>query len=113
MVELLAVNNIYPDCNLTKAPLLNISWDFDALCTSEVSWKRRMLTVVVPSTGDRQVVDIGLTLIASQPRFTNPPEMSSAGFETGRCRITAIRLLGSGIEGEVWEVIALEVRADG
>jgi hypothetical protein len=35
------------------------------------------------------VVDIGLTVIASKPRFTNPPEMFSAGFGTERCCITA------------------------
>jgi hypothetical protein len=35
--------------------------------------------------------------------------MSSIGVETGRC---LYRLLGFGIEGKVWEVIALEVRAD-
>jgi hypothetical protein len=72
-----------------------------------------MFTVVVPSTGDRQVVHICLTLITSKPRFTNPSEMSSAGFEAGRCSYQSLyRLLGFGIEGEVWEVIALKVRAD-
>jgi hypothetical protein len=69
-----------------------------------------MFTVVVPSAGDRWVANICLMLITTKPKFTNPPEMSSAGVVNGRC---LYKLLGLGIEGEVWEVIALEVRAGG
>jgi hypothetical protein len=73
-----------------------------------------MFTVVVPSAGGRWVVHICFTLIISKPRFINPSEMSSAGVEAGRCRYHSLcRLLGFGIEGEVWEVIAFKVRADG
>jgi hypothetical protein len=72
-----------------------------------------MLTVVVPSAGDRQVVDICLTLVTTTPRLTNPSEMPPAGAETGRCYHSFYRLLGFGLESEIWEVIALEVRADG
>jgi hypothetical protein len=64
----------------------NISWDFDIL--GKVIRKTGMFTAVVPSVGDRQVVNICLMLITSKPRFTNPPDMSSAGTETGRCHIT-------------------------
>jgi hypothetical protein len=70
---------------------LNIAWDFDFL--RKVITKKGIFTVVVPSAGDRRVVNIYLTLITSKARFTNPPEMSFAGVETGRCRI--IVLLGS------------------
>jgi hypothetical protein len=68
---------------------LNIPWDFAAL--GKVTGKRRMFTLVVPSAGDRRVVDICLTLITSKPRSTNQTEMFSAGIETVRCRITAFR----------------------
>jgi hypothetical protein len=66
---------------------LNTSWDSEVL--GKVIMKRGMFTVVVPSAGDRRLADIFLTLITSKPRFTNPSEMSSAGAETGRCRISA------------------------
>jgi hypothetical protein len=66
---------------------LKISWDFDIL--GKVIRKRGMFIVVVSSAGDGWLVDICLTLITSKPRFTNPSEMSYAGAETGRCRITA------------------------
>jgi hypothetical protein len=66
---------------------LNISWNFDVL--SKVIRKRGMFTVVVPSAGDQQVADIRLTLITSQPGFTNSSEMCTAGVATGRCRMTA------------------------
>jgi hypothetical protein len=66
---------------------LNISWDFAGL--GEGIGKRGMLTVVVLFACDRRVIDIFLSLITSKPRFTNPTEMSSAGVENGRCRITA------------------------
>jgi hypothetical protein len=56
---------------------LNISWDLDVL--GKVIRKREMFTVVVPSAGDGRVVDICLMLITSKPRFTNPPDTSSAG----------------------------------
>jgi hypothetical protein len=45
----------YPDCKM------NISWDFDVL--GKVVMKKRMFSVVVPSAGDRRVVDICLTQI--------------------------------------------------
>jgi hypothetical protein len=91
---------------------LNISWDFDVL--GEVVRKRGIFTVVVPPAGDRRVIDIYLMLITSKARFIKPSEISSAVAEIGRCRITAvISCWDSGIEGEVWEVIAVEVRADG
>jgi hypothetical protein len=51
--------------------------------------KRGMFAVVVPSAGDRRMIDICLTLITSKPRFTNPSEKSSAGVEIGRSYITA------------------------
>jgi hypothetical protein len=66
-----------------------------------------MFTVVVLSAGDQWVVDICLMLITSKPRFTNPSEMSSVGYHS------LYRLLRFVMEGEVWEVIALELRADG
>jgi hypothetical protein len=66
---------------------LNISWDFGIL--GKIIRKRGMFIVVVPSSGDRRAVEICLTLITSKPRFTNLSEMSSAGTETGRCRIAA------------------------
>jgi hypothetical protein len=48
------------------------------------------------------------------PTFSNPSEMFSARDENVRCRIRALnKLLGFGIEGEVWEIVALQVRADG
>jgi hypothetical protein len=81
---------------------LNISWDFDV--QNKVIKKRGMFTV-----GDQWVVHICLMLITSKPRFEKPPEMSSEEIKTGRCHM----LLGFGIEGEVWEVIAVKVRADG
>jgi hypothetical protein len=65
---------------------LNISWDSDVL--GKVIRKRGMFTVVVPSAGDRRVVDICLTQIIYKPRFTNPSEMSSAGVDPGGCHIT-------------------------
>jgi hypothetical protein len=56
-----------------------------------------MFTVVVPSAGDRRVVDICLMLIISKQKFTNPSEMSSAGVEIGRCSMRAcIGLWGLG-----------------
>jgi hypothetical protein len=64
----------------------NISWDSDVL--GKVIRKRGMFTIVVPSVDDQRVVDICLMLITSKPRFTNPPEISSTGIETGRCHIT-------------------------
>jgi hypothetical protein len=67
---------------------LNISWDFDVL--GKVKRKREVFTVVVPSAGDRRVVDICLTLLTSKEKFTNPSEMSSAEAETGRCRVTVL-----------------------
>jgi hypothetical protein len=90
---------------------LNISWDFDNL--GMVMRKRGSLVVDVPSAGDQQVADICLTLVTSKPRSTNPSEMFSVGMLNVRCCITAYRLLGLGIEGEVWEVIALEGKGDG
>jgi hypothetical protein len=66
---------------------LNMSLDFDV--PRKVVRKKGVFTVVVPSVGDRLMVDICLTLITLKPRFTNQSEMSSAGAETGRCRITA------------------------
>jgi hypothetical protein len=65
---------------------LNISWDFDV--PGKVIRKRGIFTAVVPSEGDRWVVDICSTVRAAKPRFTNPNEMSSAGVMNGRCRIT-------------------------
>jgi hypothetical protein len=67
---------------------LNISWDFDFL--GKVIRKRGKFTVDIPSVGDRRVIDICLTLITSNPRFTNPSQMSSAGVETGSYRIKVI-----------------------
>jgi hypothetical protein len=75
--------------------------------------KRGIFTVVVPSEGDRLVVDICLTLRAAKPRFTKPYEISSAEVETKMPHHSLYRLPGFGIEGDVREVIALEVRADG
>jgi hypothetical protein len=66
---------------------LIISQDFDVL--RKVIMKRGMFTVVVPSACDRRVAHICLTLITSKPRFTNPSEVSSAGVEIGRRRVTA------------------------
>jgi hypothetical protein len=64
--------------------------------------------VVVPSAGDRWVVDSYFTLKTSKARFTNQSEMYSAGVETA----SLYKLLVFGIEDEVWNFIALEVRAD-
>jgi hypothetical protein len=65
----------------------NISWDSDVL--GKVIRKRGIFTVV-PSVRDRRAVDICLTLITSNPRFTNPCEMFSTGAEAGRYRITVV-----------------------
>jgi hypothetical protein len=72
---------------LQRLVSLNISWHFDIL--GNVIKKRGMFTVVLPSAGDQWVADICLMLIMSVPRFTSPPEMSSAGVMNGRCYITA------------------------
>jgi hypothetical protein len=66
---------------------LNISWHFDVL--GKVIRKRGMFIAVVPSAGDGWVVDICLTLTTSKSRFTSSSEMSTAGVETGSCRVTA------------------------
>jgi hypothetical protein len=75
MVEFLAVVTLH-DTNLGFVRLclneiwprhfsFNISWDFGV--PGKVIRKRVMFIVVVPSAGDRQRVDICLTLITSKP----------------------------------------------
>jgi hypothetical protein len=64
-----------------------MSWDFDVL--GKVIMKRGVFTVVVTSAYDRRAVDLCLTLISSKPVVTNPPELSFARAETGRCHMTA------------------------
>jgi hypothetical protein len=66
---------------------LKISRNFDVV--GKVIRKMGMFTLLVPSAGDRRLAVICLTLIISKPRFTDPPEVSYAGAETGRCGIAA------------------------
>jgi hypothetical protein len=82
----LGVVRLYPGLNITKSRQSKYLMGVRG-CKS--MRKRGMLTVVVPTAGDRRVVDICLTVITSKPRFTNASEMCSAGAETGRCRTTA------------------------
>jgi hypothetical protein len=96
---------------MAKVFSLDISCDFDFL--GKVIRKSGTFTVVL-SAGDRRAVDICLTLITSKPRFTNPSErVLCRSWDWKMLHHSLYRLLGLGMEGEMWEVIALKVRMDG
>jgi hypothetical protein len=67
IAELLGFLCLYPDCNIAK--------------TLQFQYLMGVFTVVVPSAGNRWVVDIPLMLITCKPRFTNPSEMSTPGVQ--------------------------------
>jgi hypothetical protein len=50
--------------------------------------KKGRFTGDIPASGNRWMADICVTLITSKPWSTNPSEMSFAGVEAERCRMT-------------------------
>jgi hypothetical protein len=61
------------------------------------------------SGGDRRVAVMCLTLITSKPRHTSTSEISYAWVFCGKRRITALKLIGFGEKGVVYQVLAVEV----